>query len=161
MTGNGTVNSEPRATYSERLLEVRREFALYDDRVVVRARWFPNRRVEHVVQLKAIKGEYKEIVVRYRLYRYAGWVLALGLLVFAMCYYRAQNAELGVFGYVALGVAIVGALLMAVTYPNRRIRFARFLTPKGRPALDIGCAGNDTAAFEKFAELVRRQIRRS
>jgi len=155
------VNSEPRATYSERLLEVRREFALYDDRVVVQARWFPNRRVEHVVKLKALKGEYKEIVVRYRLHRYAGWVLAIGSLVFAMCFYGAQNAELGVLGYLSLGTAIIGALLMAVTYSNRRIRFARFLTSKGRPALDIGCAGNDTAAFAQFTELVRRQIRKS
>lgn len=159
--GNRTVNSEPRATYTERLLEVRREFTLYRDRIVVRARWFPNRRVEHVVALKALQGEYKEIVVRYRLYRYAGWILAVGSLVFAMCYYRAQNADLGVIGYLALGTAMVGALLLAVTYPNRRIRFARFLTPNGRPALDIGCAGSDMASFESFTDQVRRQIRRS
>lgn len=155
------MNSEPRATYSERLLEVRREFDLYDDRIVVRARWFPSRRVEHVVELKALKGEYKEITVRYRLHRYAGWVLAIASLAFAMCFYQAQNAAIGVLGYIALGVAIFGALLLAITYPNRRIRFARFLTPTGRPGLDIGCAGNDTAAFEKFADQVRRQIRRS
>lgn len=155
------MNSEPRATYSERLLEVRRDFALYDDRIVVRARWFPNRRVEHVIELKALKGDYKEITVRYRLHRYAGWILAIASLAFAMCYYQAQNAQLGVFGYIALGVAIFGALLLAITYPNRRIRFARFLTPQGRAALDIGCAGNGTAAFEKFADQVRRQIRRS
>lgn len=160
MTGTAAVNSEPRATYSERLLEVRRDFALYDDRVVVRARWFPNRRVEHVVELKALKGEYKEILVRYRLHRYAGWILALGSLVFAMCYYRAQQAELGVVGYVALGIAIVGAVLMALTYPHRRIRFARFLTPNGRPALDIGCTSSKPDAFETFVSQVRRQIRK-
>lgn len=154
------VSTQPLATYSERLLEVRREFALYDDRVVVEARWLLNRRFEHVVKLATLNGEFQEITIRYRLYRYAGWILAIGALVFAMYYYNAQDAALPTIGYLALGVTIVGALLMALTYPNRRIRFARFRTRAGRIGLDIGSAGNDTAAFEQFVQQVRRQIRR-
>jgi len=52
-------------------------------------------------------------------------------------------------------------VLLAVTYPHRRIRFARFPTQAGRAGLDIGSAGNDTATFETFVQQVRRQIRRS
>jgi len=49
---------------------------------------------------------------------------------------------------------------MALTYPHRRIRFARFPTQAGRIGLDIGSAGNDLASFEKFVQQVRRQIHR-
>jgi hypothetical protein len=154
------MSPEPLATYSERLLEVRRDFALLEDRVVVRARWFPNRRFAHVVALNSLRGDFQEVTIRYRMYRYAGWVLAVGSLVFAAFYYYSQNSGLDALGYVALGIAMVGALLLAVTYPNRRIRFARFQTPSGRIGLDIGSAGNSAAAFESFVQQVRRQIRR-
>ena len=75
---DGSMTSEPLATYTEHLLEVRREFALYEDRVVVRARWLPRRRFEHVVKLAGLDAAVQEIVVRYRMYRYAGWILAIG-----------------------------------------------------------------------------------
>ena len=60
---------QPLATYSERLLEVRRDFTLHDDRVVVQARWFPNRRFEHVVKLASLKGEFQQITIRYQIGR--------------------------------------------------------------------------------------------
>ena len=154
------MSTQPLATYSERLLEVRRDFTLYDDRVVVQARWLLNRRFEHVVTLATLKGEFQEITIRYRMYRYAGWLMAIGALAFAVCYYNAPNMVLRAVGYVALSVTICGAVFMALTYPHRRIRFARFHTQAGRVGLDIGSAGNDIAAFEKFVQQVRRQIHR-
>jgi hypothetical protein len=63
-------------------------------------------------------------------------------------------------GYVALSVAIGGAVLLALTYPQRRIRFARFPSRAGRIGLDVASAGNDLAVFENFVQQVRRQIRR-
>lgn len=155
-----TVSTQPLATYSERLLEVRREFALYDDRVVIRAYWFPNRRFEQVVKLETLKPEFQEITIRYRMYRYAGWITAIGALIFAACFYNAQDAALGTVGYGALGVAICGVVLLALAYPHRRIRFARFHARSGRARLDIGSAGNDTATFEDFVRQVRRRIPR-
>jgi len=155
------MSTQPLATYSERLLEVRRDFALYEDRVVVKACWFPHRRFEHVVKLPALTVEIREVTIRYRMYRYAGWVLAIGALAFAMCQYQTQGAPLGILDYVALGVTVCGVALLAVTYPHRRLRFARFHTQAGRPGLDIGIAGNDTAAFETFVKQVHGQIRKS
>ena len=162
---NHAVNDQggstlPLATYSERLLEVRRDFTLYDDRVVVQAWWLPRRRFEHVVKLTALTGEIQELTIRYRMYRYAGWVLAVGSLAFAACYYYAQGAALSIVGYVALAVTICGALFVALTYPQRRIRFARFRTKAGAIGLDVGNAGNDRATFDQFVQQVRRQIRR-
>ena len=154
------MSTQPLATYSERLWEVRRDFALYDDRVVVRARWFLRRRFEHVVKLATLSGELQEITIRYRMYRYAGWLLAIGALAYAACYYNAQNTTLRTVGYVALIVTICGAASLALTYPDRRIRFAQFPSRAGRIGLDIGSAGNDSAAFEQFVRQVQRQIQR-
>ena len=153
--------SEPLATYTERLLEVRREFALYDDRVVVRARWLRGRRFEHVVKLAGLEADVQGIVVRYRMYRYAGWILAIGALALAVCSYSARGGPLGVVGYLALAVAVAGAVLVAITYPNRRIPFARFSSRDGRIGLDVGGAGNDTDSFQQFVEAVRRQVRKA
>lgn len=135
------MDRKPIAIYTERLLEVRRDFSLYPDRVVVHARWYLTRQFEHVVQLATLKGEFEQLTVRYRIHRYAGWVLAAGALVFAMCYYNSQGGPLGVIGWCALAVLIVGGVATAITYRNRLIRFARFNTRGGRPGLDIGCAG--------------------
>lgn len=151
-------NAQPIATYTERLLEVRREFVLYEDRVVVRARWLLRGRFEHIVRLATLKGEIHELTIRYRMYRYGGWVMALGGLGSVLSYYYASGGATGIAGYVALGVMILGSACMAVTFPNRRIRFARFNTKSGVAGLDIGCAGNDAAVFKAFVEQVRRRI---
>ena len=156
---NGDVSAKPIATYSERLLEVRRELELYEDRVVVRASWFPRRRFENVVPLGGLRSALEEITIRYRVHRYAGGILAIGALGLAALYYRFRDA-MGVLGYLALAVAICGAVLLILTYPNRRIRFVRFRTRSGKAGLDIGSAGNDMATFERFVEQVRAQIRR-
>jgi hypothetical protein len=86
--------------------------------------------------------------------------MAAGALAYAMCCYHAQNMSLRAVGYVALSVTICGVLFMALTYPHRRIRFARFHTQAGRTGLDIGNAGNDNAAFEEFVQQVRRRVYR-
>lgn len=154
----GGVDTKPIATYTERLLEVRREFALYDDRVVVQARWRLRGRFVHVVKLATLQGEIRELTIRYRMYRYAGWVLIVGGLAFALSYYYAEGLAMKILGYFAIGVMILGATVIALTYRNRRVRFARFASSSGHAGLDIGCAGNDMEVFEDFVKQVRRQI---
>lgn len=155
------MNTKPLASYVERLLEIRREFALYEDRVVVRARWFLYRHYEHVVQLATLREEYERFTVRYRMYRYAGWVLAGGALVFAARFYEERGGPLGTIAWIALGVAIVGALFSIITYRNRRVVFVRFRSQSGRAGLDISWAGNHPTEFESFVDQVRRQIARA
>lgn len=94
------------------------------------------------------------------MYRYAGWILAIGARAYAVWYYSGGGAALDPGGYAALAVMICGAVLMAVAAPNRRIRFARFPTKAGPIGLDVGSAGAASAAFEEFVERVQRQIRR-
>lgn len=154
------MSEKPIATYTERLLEVRREFVLYEDRVAVHARWRFKGNFKHVVKLETLKSEIKEITIRYRLDRYAGWVLAVGGLVFAMLFYNAKGEPLGIMGNIAMGVAIFGLAAKGLTHRNRLIRFARFNTKSDVPGLDIGGAGNKAAVFKEFAEKVRRQIKK-
>jgi hypothetical protein len=151
---------DPLSAYSERLLEVRREFLLYPDRVVVKARWLLKGRFEHTVRLSTLKGDYRQLVVSYRMFRYAGWALAMGALFFAMMFYEAKGRPLGFWGYLTLGVAVLGAIALALTYPLRRLTFVRFDPKSGRGGLDIGSAGNDESRFRDFVRAVQQQIRR-
>ena len=152
---------EPIATYTERLIEVRRDFALYKDRVVVQARWLFKGRFETTVQLDTLSGKTRDMIIRYRMFRYAGWVMALTLLGFAMLRYNAKGAPFGIFDYISLSLAVLGASFTASTYPNRRIRFTRFDAKSGRAGLDVGFAGNSAAAFKEFVDKVSRQIKKA
>ena len=149
----------PLSAYADRLLEVRREFLLFPDRIVVRACWWSGRSFEHVVRTADLTGEVRETVVRYRIHRYAGWLLAVGALIFAACFYYADIAWLQPIGYVALAAAAVGGIALALTHRNRRIRFARFPDRSGRIVLDIADAGNTDEDFSAFVRAVRRQCR--
>jgi hypothetical protein len=153
--------SEPLAVYSERLLEVRRRFLLYPDRVVVQARWLLKGSFEHTVRLGSLKSQHRSLVIRYRLFRYAGWALAVGLLLFAMAFHEAKGGAIGLGGYVTLALAVIGGLLVVLTYPLRRLKFVCFDAKSGRGGLDIGSAGNDNATFEGFVRSVEQQVLRS
>jgi hypothetical protein len=151
-------SSEPLAVYSERLLEVRRRFSLYPDRVVVEARWLFKGRFEHTVRLGSLKSQHRRLVIRYRVFRYAGWVLAVGLLLFAVAFHEAKGGPIGLGGYMTLAVAVVGGLVVVVTYPLRRLMFVRFDAKSGRGGLDIGSGGSDTPTFEGFVRSVEQQV---
>jgi hypothetical protein len=153
--------SEPLAKYSEHLLEVRRDFVLFPDRVVVTARWLLRGRFEVVVPLGRLVPGHRRVIVRYRFFRYAGWVLAIGALTFAALYYPSRGENLSPVALCALAVAVAGALGTALAYPLRRLEFARFLTPTGRPGLDVGVGRGDAATFAAFVRAVDREIPRS
>jgi hypothetical protein len=151
---------DPLARYTERLLEVERDFALYPDHVLVVARWRVKRTVEQRVPLAQLGRETERFYVRYRFYRYAGWTLALGALVFAAFYYEADGGPIGALGYVALAVAALGLLGLMLTFPLRRIEFVRFTSKSGRGGLDLGRAGNDAETFQAFVRAIQDQLRR-
>lgn len=155
------MSDRPIATYTERLLEVQRDFALYPDRVVVTARWVLKGTFETVVRLATLRSEIQELTIRYRLFRYSSWIITAGGLLFAVAYFLARGGPLGMLGHVAVGTMILGMMLMGLTYQNRRIKFARFNSKSGRAGLDIGSAGNKPAAFKQFVEQVKRQIQKA
>ena len=63
------------------------------------------------MRLDTLTREFQEITIRCRMHRYAGWVLAIGALAYAACYYYARDMALQAVGYVALSVAICGPCL--------------------------------------------------
>jgi hypothetical protein len=151
---------EPIDTYSERLLQVRRDFALYPDRVVIRARWLLGRRVEQTVQLACLSPEPRPLTIRQKAARWAGWIFALGLLILAMAEYNRKGGAVGPLEYAGALVAAAGAALIFVTYPPK-VRFVRFDAEPGKRALDIGRAGPDKQRFEQFVQRVQKQIRQA
>ncbi|MGC4123218.1 MAG: hypothetical protein QM765_53365 [Myxococcales bacterium] len=150
---------DPIATYTERLLEVRRHFALYPDRVVVEARWRWRGRFQTTVPLGTLQPEVRRFEVRYRLHRYAGWAFALSLLAFAVVFTQSKATAVEGLGLLLVAAAAASGVLLALSYPLRRIAFARFAPRSGRGGLDIGRASNDARTFDAFVERVLRQIK--
>jgi hypothetical protein len=149
---------QPLATYRERLLRVRRDFALYGDRVVVHARWLPAGRYQSTIRLSTLKARPRTLLIRQKEYRWAGWMLALGLLLLAVMFYQSGGQSLPPLGVAGGIVAALGALLMWLT--AGKITFVRFDPVEGRGGLDIGCRGPDAGRFEEFVQRVSRQIGR-
>jgi hypothetical protein len=69
-----------------------------------------------------------------------------------------ETWTMGIVGYTAIGVIILGSTVRVLTFFIRRVRFARFNSKSGHAGLDIGSAGNDMAVFDDFVKQVRRQI---
>ena len=147
----------PIAVYTERLLQVRRRFALYGDRVEVDASWLLGSRRHTTVRLGALTARTEQFFVRNRWVRRA---IVLGSLAVAAAVVLgrggsgpwAQRASLAC--WVAAGLC---AAVAALSF--RKVRFVRLLRPDGRPGLDIAQAGPDAARFDEFVAAVKRQVR--
>lgn len=146
----------PLATYTERLLQVRRDFALYPDRVEVRAAWLLGKRQQTTVPLADLTARSTEFFVRNR---WAKRALMLGSLAVAAAVVfgrPGQSAWAQRASLVGWAVAGVCALVFARTL--RKVRFVRLLKPDGKAGLDLAQAGPDAARFEAFLAAVRKQI---
>lgn len=149
----------PIATYTESLLHVRRQFDLYPDRVTIRAHWrFKGKSYNQTVRLDTLKPETHELRIRYRIHYWAGWVLALASLAMAISVYQTHGRFVGPIAWAGLAMAVGGALTLAITHRDRRIRFVRFKTEEGRAGLDIGQAGPQRGQFDEFIRQIRKQI---
>jgi hypothetical protein len=148
----------PIATYTERLLQVARTFELYPDRVVVRARWLLKGEFVNNVPLAGLSDEPRPMTIRYRLFKYASRVFALGAIVSAVAIYEQKPPPLSVWAIVGIALASIGFVLGAISW--RKVPFVRFAGPQGKGGLDIAKSGPQRDQFEAFVKLVRRQIKR-
>jgi len=147
----------PIAVYTERLLQVRRRFALYRDHVEVDASWLLGSRRHITVKLASLTTRTKEILVRNRWVKRAvmlGSLAVAAAVVLGRPDYGpwAQRASL-----VCWGAAGLCAAVAALGF--RKVRFVRFLRPDGSPGLDIAQAGPDAAGFDEFVAKIARQVR--
>ncbi len=148
--------TEPIATYTERLLQVRRVFRMYADRVVVDAHWLLKGDFQSTVLLSSLKRSTKERYIRNRWYKTGVWVAVLGAIVGAYPLYPEIPWPLPVMTYVGGAIALGGLVVSGLTF--RKILFVRFDSKDGKGGLDIACAGPEKAEFEEFVERVRKQI---
>jgi hypothetical protein len=149
----------PIAVYTERLLQVRRELALYEDRVEVDASWLLGARHHHSVKLASLGPRTTELFVRNRWVKRA---IMLGSLAVAAAVVLGRPDH-GVWGQrisaAAWAAAGLCAAVVAITF--RKVRFVRLLRPDGRPGLDIAQAGPDAERFDEFVAAVRRRAARA
>ncbi len=149
----------PIATYTESLLQVRRSFVLFPDRVEVRASWLLGKTHTTTVRLSDLTARSTEFYVRNRWMKRA-LVLGSFAVAAAVVFGRpgqgpwAQRVSL-----VAWVAAACCGLVLARTV--RRVRFVRLLRPDGKAGLDLAQSGPDIARFEEFVAAVRRQIRQA
>ena len=150
---------EPLAVYRERMVQVQRVFALYPDRVVVRARWLLRGTHEMAIRLATLKSEPRQIIIRNRWFKHALLVVAIGVAVALLCGKADASRAYRLASAVGWGVAAAGTAVAFMSY--RKIVFARFDALSGRGGLDIAFAGSRREDFETFVRAVGKQIRKS
>jgi len=155
---NAQVPSEPIARYAERLLPVRRDFALYPDRVEVEARWLLGRRYRSTVRLSTLKPDHRPLQMRLKWHRYGIWTSVAGAAVVAVTMIPPRPGPLSWATIAGIALGAAGLLLALLT--RRRVLFARFDPVRTPGGLDIACAGPQTEAFDAFVRRIEREIRR-
>ncbi|HEX2970803.1 MAG TPA: hypothetical protein VHP11_00625 [Tepidisphaeraceae bacterium] len=148
----------PIATYTERLIQVRRTFTLFPDQVQVQAHWRFGRDYTHTIQLDSLKPTTRQLYIRYRYFRHALLITTVGLIFAIWPLYPQIPWPLPPYAIAGIVLTLVGLVLFALTYP--KILFIRFDPHKKEGSgLDIARSGPDKARFDEFVETVRKQIK--
>lgn len=152
-------DTTPLATYRERLLQVRRRFELYPDRVEVHAKWLFGRQFRSTIMLADLKPQTTEFRIRQRLLKRAIPVTALAAAAAVVLNRPGYEAIQPWAIYGLYAIAVLGGLVILMTWP--KVPFVRFPSRRDkRPGLDIARAGPDETNFGEFVEQIRRQIRK-
>ena len=148
----------PISTYRERLLQVRRDFELYPDRVDIRARWSLKGRFDSSVDLSGLDPKYRSFYIRNKLFKPAIVVLICGAAILFFSGDLDKLRAMSPLPVLGSAVALVGLALSWLT--SRRIRFVQFQARHDRAGLDIACAGPDKDSFSQFVSQVQKRIRK-
>jgi hypothetical protein len=149
---------EPIATYTDRLPQVRRSFALYSDRVEVEAVWTLGRAHRNVVRLDDLAPAYTQFYVRNRWGKRA---FLIGCLAAATAVVFGQESYAPGFHTAAKFLwGIAGAGLMLTVMSIRKTRFIRFSRIDGKAGLDMAAAGSRKGEMQSFADRVKKQIQK-
>lgn len=147
----------PLANYRERLPQVRRDFELYPDHVLVRARWtLSGKEYTQRIELDTLKCDTTTFFIRQRWFKRALGIAALAVasaVVFSQPAYQHWNPWVVRGLYV---LAIAAGVVMAAT--ARKVKFIRFVTSAGRPGLELAAIGPDAGRFDEFVAAVRKRV---
>jgi len=148
--------TDPIETYDERLLQVKRRFELYPDRIVVRARWLWRGTFETTVRLSTLDPRYRSFFIRNKLFKPSMLVLGAGLIIALLSGNLDDLRTLSPLPVTGMAIALVGLALSWLT--SRRIRFVHFPSREKGAGVDVGCAGREKANFDAFVSQVQRRI---
>lgn len=148
---------QPLATYTERLPQVRRDFALYADRVEILASWTAGKSHRARVLLADLSPKVTAILVRNRWLKKSIMIGALALACAAVLSRGDYPDFVRRTALLGWPVAALCAGVAVICFPKRR--FARFVRKDGKVALDICQAGPDRGRFEEFIKKIQQQIR--
>ncbi|HCF60453.1 MAG TPA: hypothetical protein DFS52_20940 [Myxococcales bacterium] len=154
-----TDPAAPLARYTERLLQVRRELALFEDRVEIEARWLLGGTHRTTVKLSDLTPRTTELFVRNRWAKRA--ILVGALAVSAAVVFGRPNQEPWVQSASMVGWVVTAICAVIAGLSFRKIRFVRLLRHDGKAGLDIAQAGPDALRFEDFLTAIKRQVRRA
>jgi hypothetical protein len=152
--------SEPLTTYSERQIGMKRDFALYADRVIVKGE---NMRLmfETPVMLADLRPTSQKIWKRH-------WIFRLGLLIIfasivplilfvVVRLVNPRDSAAVVFLAIGSGLAIVGGTICLSA--RRRIEWTQYVNQYGTQILlDVARTGPEKDRYDEFIEALDLQI---
>jgi hypothetical protein len=152
---------EPLARYSEVRPNGRRQFELFTDRVIVKAK-SARADTESTIMLADLRPEPNRLRVRPNEFGVGLLMLvasvALGLFAVLATGLPPSTADKNfVWWALAGGLFFVSLVILAKTF--RKIEFLQFVSNHGTALLDVARAGPQRAGFQAFVETLIGQIR--
>jgi hypothetical protein len=149
----------PISSYRERMLQVKRRFELYPDRVDIAAKWLFKGRFDTSVKLSELDPQYRSFYVRNKLFKPSVVIVLTGVVLLFLSGDEERLRASSPLAVLGLTLALAGAACTWLT--SHRIRFVQFQSRSGRARLDIACAGPDKESFDSFVGQVQQRIRHS
>lgn len=143
---------EPIARYREKRFEGRRDFQLFDDRVVIVAKDYMGAESEVSVMLNTLVPVPNRARVR-------GSEFSWGVIMVVISFALLQSGTVDLFSYwggMAASMGVSGALIVLVTF--RKIEWILLNSAIGIHSLSIAKSGPDEASFDAFVERLLAQV---
>ncbi len=143
---------EPIARYSERRFEGRRDFQLFEDRIVVIAKNYMGGESESSIMLNTLVP-----VLSHGRARGSEFSWAVVMVVVSVALLQSGTVDLfSYWGGMAFSLGIGGALMGIVTF--RKIEWVSLNSSVGILSLSIVKSGPDVASFDAFIERLLAQV---
>ncbi len=153
-------DDQPIATYRERLLQVRRDFMLFPDRIIVEARWLNGRRYRNTIPLHSLNPKPQQTMRRQRIFRRTLTIALLSAATAVVISRPGYEILHPWLAYILYALFVFFGIVTLRAWP--KVLFIQFASrQEEKPGLDIARAGPDKRNFDTFIEQIRKQIRKA
>lgn len=153
---------DPIATYHERQIRSGwdRQFDLYEARIIIRASKTLGSEWEESINLSTLDPTPSRMHIRPPWMKTGLTTFLIGGTFAFMSHAAAERGQLPAMTIAALGLAVLGLILLALGFP--KVTFVRFRPTSGAGiSLDIALAGRERDQFMSFVQSVCRRIQAS